>query len=239
MSNLNDCLKKSSTEYEADLNFHARRRQIIAEILFCLDLTPLEKLLGTAIEYSSNKKTGGTFEGYSSFARRLHLKLRVIESTAASLAAKGRLKIEHYRDKPHLQLVAKGDAAYRSTSGDKNFYAKRGAFSEAILGFDLAPYERIAYIGIAALTDPATGYCNEGGARVAGKIGISKYAMTSAIKKLVKLGVAKSVEVDGLPSNLMVYDPRKANPATRAFSGLTELAGFSRGWICDLTFVSN
>ena len=30
-----------------------------------------------------------------------------------------------------------------------------------------------------------------------------------------------------------------ADALSRAFSGLTELAGFSLGWICDLTFVSN
>ena len=110
------------------------------------------------------------------------------------LQAKGRLEIENYRGKPHFQLVAKGDAEYRSTSGDKNFYAKRGAFCEAALGLGLTAYERIAYIGIAALTDPTTGKCAEGAAWVAGKIGISKYRMTSAIQKLVEIGILSVTE---------------------------------------------
>jgi hypothetical protein len=204
--------------YGADLSFQSWRRQIIDEVLFGVDLMPLEQVVAIAIAYSSNKTSYLTYESFGSFAKRLHLKLGVVEKVAHSLQAKGRLKIEHYRGKPHLQLIANGRAQYRSTRGDKRFYARRGSFVEAILGFNLPPYVRMAYIGIAALTDPATGSCEEGGAWIGSKIGVSKFRMTTAIKKLVASGLAQSVEHNGSTSTLSVCDPTKpptlaTNPA--------------------------
>jgi hypothetical protein len=82
----------------------------------------------------------------------------------------------------------------------------------------------------------------------------------SALLALMGLGGAASAQVNlpevvvsgakpkPKPRRAHVATPAPAAPVTpaaqlnakaRAFSGLTESAGFSPGWICDSTFVSN
>ena len=101
------------------------------------------------------------------------------------LQQSGRLKIERYRGNTHLIPIVKDDARHRSTSGDKLFYDRRGRFIEVILEHKhLTPAERLACIGIAALTDPDDYQCHEGQTEIARLIGVSRYTMIKTVNKL-------------------------------------------------------
>jgi hypothetical protein len=201
--------------------FYQWRRQYIDEILFGRNMTAVEKLAAIAIAYSTNRETRTTFEGYSTFAKRLGLKMKVFQDAAGNLQFNGRLKIETRHGRKYLMPVIKGDAPHRSTGGGKDFYGKRGAFCEVILNrSQITPAARIAYFGIAALTDPATGNYEEGNAYVARLIGISSKTMTRAIEALSLAGVLIAKGNEGLETTLSVCDPsevrKTANPGHRS-----------------------
>jgi hypothetical protein len=191
------------------------RRQYIDEILFGCRMTAVEKLVGIAIAYSINRKTRATFESYSTLAKRLHLKMKVVAAAAESLKAKGRLKIESRYGKPHLYPVTKGDAPHRSTSGGKVFYANRGKAVEEILKCRLSPAARITYAAIAALADPDTGNCSEGQRYIGKLIGLSPSTMYRTTSELAFNRVMGFRFIKGSESVLWIghaANAQKANP---------------------------
>jgi hypothetical protein len=196
--------------------FYQLRRQYIDEILFGCRMTAVEKLVGIAIAYSTNRNTRTTFESYSTFAKRLGIKMKAVQTAAENLQFDNRLKIERLHGRLYLTPLVKGDAPHRSTKGATKFYEKRGALCEAILKCPLTPAERIAYLGIAALTDQDNGECNQGNAYIARLIGISRKTMTRAICSLIYCDVLTAKATDGREDTLAVQDPRtkfkSANP---------------------------
>ena len=104
--------------------------------------------------------------------------------------------------------MTEGDAPNRSTTGNKNFYAERGKFCEAILTCNpLTPADRLAYYGIAMRTDPATARCAEGQAEIGRMIGLSRRTMTRAIDSLALSKVLEIKSDEGREDILAILNP--------------------------------
>jgi len=191
--------------------FYTFRRRFIDDILFNTSLSHVTKLVGVAIAYSVNRETRATYEGYSRFAQRLGLKLRQVREAAEQLKADGRLRIEQRYGKLHLMPVLMGDAPHHSTGGPQRFYGQRSNCWKGILEQkDLSPATRVAFIGIAALTDATTGHCAEGQAQIGELVGISRRTMTTACRTLWKAKFLVGGEREGDPDILAVLDPTQS-----------------------------
>jgi hypothetical protein len=196
---------------EANISFYAWRRQYVDKIIFEKTLKPVEKLIALDIARACNRQTRLTYESYSRFAKRLGMKLRVVRETADHLRSEGRLGIEQRHGRTELRPLTKGDAQSRSTSStSKQFYTNRGQFMDAILHLDLTPSARIAYCGIAALTDPTTGRCHEGQAEIGRQVGIPRRTMTEAVRLLLMSGVlTRESDPSSRGDVLTVHNPAK------------------------------
>jgi hypothetical protein len=113
--------KSSPSNAEVYTELYAWRRQYLDEILFNNNIPTQVKLFAIDLSFSINRKSRASYEGYSRFAKRLHLKLRVVRDAAEWLRSDGRLKIEQRYGKQHLEPLTKGDARSDRPAAERTF----------------------------------------------------------------------------------------------------------------------
>ena len=214
-------------------------RQYIDEVVFSKHLAIPDKIVAIAILHYLNRKSGATCVDPLTVAKRLGLEFDVVRKSIGCLVRYRHLKVagrylvpllrndsvnEYYSATIASDPQSAGDDdgwadfifdGVRSRRGGKDYYACRGALIELIIfNGDLTPGERLVAIGIALRSDPETMQCDDGQAKLAASLAVSRKAVNYAIPVLKSQGyLADVVSVPSKKQTLTLHArPQMALP---------------------------
>lgn len=149
-------------------------------------LSPIARLVGYGIASHLNRDRGSTYVYPSTLARKLGTKFGQTKEVLRSLVQAGHLRIRG----PDLIPIVRADAPLPlMAGGGKDFQERRARWLEWVMFNDrLSVVQRVIAYGIAALLEPAHGYCDVANRTIASEFGVSPRAVDRAVAALWRVG---------------------------------------------------